>query len=329
MSRPPYPDAMRVPALSSRPSPATVRRAFLGALVMNTVIVVTGGAVRLTASGLGCPTVPKCTDDSMVATREMGVHGAIEFGNRLLTFVLTAAVLAAVLTAWRARRRDLLGRGALLFLGIVAQALLGAVTVLTGLNPVTVMAHFLVSMVLIAVAVEAHDRAGARPGSASEDGPVEGRREVGALGWLTVAAVAATLVLGTVVTGTGPHSGDKDATDRLPFDLASVTQLHADLVFLTLGLTLGLWLAARAVGAGLLARRAVVLLAVALGQGLVGFVQYATDLPVALVGAHVLGACLVWIAALRAALASRPRPAAVSDAAWAGTRPAPVSAGAR
>lgn len=291
-----------------RPSPAALRRAFLAALVVNVGIVVTGGAVRLTASGLGCPTVPRCTEDSMVATREMGVHGAIEFGNRLLTFVVLAAALTALVTAWRARRQDLVTLGGLLLAGIVAQAVLGAVTVLTGLNPLTVMAHFLVSMVLIAVAAYAHDRAGDR--AARREGV---RREVRGLAWLLTASVAATLVVGTVVTGTGPHSGDKDASDRLPLDLESVSQLHADLVFLVLGLTVGLLVAARAADSPhAVSRRVMILLLLVLAQGLIGFVQYATDLPVALVAAHVLGACLVWVATLRVLLAAwlpgRPGP---------------------
>ena len=283
---------------SWRPSPATVRRAFLGALVANTVIVVTGGAVRLTASGLGCPTVPRCTAESMVPTRELGAHGAIEFGNRLLTFVLVAAVLAALLAAGRSGRRDLRGRALLLVIGVLTQALLGALTVLTELHPVTVMAHFLLSMVLIAVAVDAHHRA------CGGEGVVPVRRDVRALARLLTAAVAVTVALGTVVTGTGPHSGDEDATDRLPFDLESVTQLHVDAVFLVLGLTIGLLVAARAVAARELARRAGLLLAVVLAQGVVGYVQYVTDLPVLLVGGHVLGACLVWIATLRTQLAA-------------------------
>src|SRR5215210_3026802 len=143
-----------------RPSPVAVRRAFLAALVANVGIVVTGGAVRLTASGLGCPNVPTCTDSSLVPTAEMGIHGVIEFGNRTLTSVVSAAVAAAVVTAWRAGRRDLLRYAGLLVLGIAAQVVLGAVTVRTGLNPVTVMAHFLVSMALIAVAVGAFEKTG-------------------------------------------------------------------------------------------------------------------------------------------------------------------------
>ena len=318
---------MLAPARSWRPSPAVLRRTFLGALVMNTVIVVTGGAVRLTASGLGCPTVPKCTANSMVVTREMGVHGVIEFGNRLLTFVLTAAVVAALVTAWRARRRDLLGLAGLMLLGIVAQAVLGAVTVLTGLNPLTVMAHFLLSMLLLVLAVAAHHRASTAP---AQPGPVV-RREIRLGAWLLTAAVAVTLVLGTVVTGTGPHSGDKNAEDRLPFDLESVSQLHADGVFLVIGLVIGLLVAVRAAAAPApLPRRVAVLLGVVLAQGLVGYVQYATDLPVTLVMAHVLGACLVWIATLRVLLATRPVAGGpVSGAAAAGSRPAPAWAASR
>jgi heme a synthase len=287
-----------------RPSATALRRAFLGALVMNTVIVVTGGVVRLTASGLGCPKVPNCTDTSMVVTREMGVHGFIEFGNRMLTFVLAVAVAAAVVTAWRARRRDLLRLSGALLLGIVAQAVLGAATVRTGLNPVTVMAHFLLSMGLIAVAAYAHDLARG-PRTATT---VVVRKEIEVGARLLVGLVFAVLFLGTVVTGTGPHSGDKNASHRLPFNLADVTHAHADLVFVLLGLTVGLLVALRATGAPAgVVRRADVLLGIVLAQGVIGFTQYLTDLPVALVGLHVFGAALVWIAALRLLLGTAVR----------------------
>jgi cytochrome c oxidase assembly protein subunit 15 len=312
-----------------RPTETVLRRTFLGALVMNTVIVVTGGAVRLTASGLGCPTFPRCTDQSLVVTREMGAHGVIEFGNRMLTFVLSAAVAAALVTAWRAGRRDLLRPALLLLLGIVVQAALGGVTVLTGLNPLTVMAHFLVSMGLIAVAVLAYERA-----AGNRSATARPHRALTTGAWLLSAAVATTLVLGTVVTGTGPHSGDRNASHRLPFDLEAVTQLHADFVFLVIGLTVGLLVAARAGDAPQpLPRRIAVLLGVVLGQGLVGYVQYVTDLPVALVAAHVLGACLVWIATLRVLLASIPTRTydapELNGTAAAGSRIEQVSAASR
>jgi cytochrome c oxidase assembly protein subunit 15 len=240
----------------------------------------------------------------MVVTREMGVHGFIEFGNRMLTFVLTAAVVAATVTAWRAGRRDLTRLAGVLVLGIVAQAVLGAVTVLTGLNPVTVMGHFLLSMVLIAVATYAYE---VSRGSRTTRELVV-RREVRAGARLLSLVTAAVLVLGTVVTGTGPHSGDANATHRLPLDLESVAQLHADLVFLLVGLAVGVLLALRATGAPAEAvRRSTVALAVVLAQGVVGYAQYLTDLPVLLVGVHVLGATLVWIAALRVLLATTVR----------------------
>ncbi len=177
-------------------------------------------------------------------------------------------------------------------------------TVITGLNPVTVMAHFLLSMVLIAVAARAYEIASAAPDREVPAVRRELRLGAGAL----LAVVALTLFAGTVVTGTGPHSGDKDATDRLPFDLATVTQVHADLVFLLVGLSIGLLVAVAAIaGRGFLFRRAVVLLGVVLAQGTIGYTQYATDLPVVLVGVHILGAALVWIAALRVAFGLNPR----------------------
>ena len=299
------------------PSDSLLHRTFLAALVANVAIVVTGGAVRLTASGLGCPTFPRCTSTSLVTTREMGVHGVIEFGNRMLTFALSAVVAAAIVVAWRARRRDLLRPAGLLFLGIVVQAAIGGVTVLTGLNPVTVMVHFLVSMGLVAVATVALERAGG-PGRATTPDACgraydEAGRSYGTGGAyervvvvgvrLLTAAVASVLVLGTVVTGTGPHAGDLNVDNRLPFELAAVSQLHADVVFLVVGLAIGLLVAARAAGAGPMERRLGVLLVVVLAQGLIGAVQYATELPEALVAAHLLGAGLVWVATVRVLLA--------------------------
>jgi cytochrome c oxidase assembly protein subunit 15 len=293
------------------PSPAAVHRAFVAALVCNVGIVATGGAVRLTASGLGCPTFPRCTDSSLVPTREMGVHGVVEFSNRLLTFALSAVVVGAIVVAWRAGRRDLRVLSGLLFAGIVAQALLGGITVLTGLNPVTVMSHFLLSMVLIAVATLAAERSAGQPVPervlVAPALLLAGRVLVGVTGLL--------LVAGTVVTGTGPHSGDKHATHRLPFSLVEVTQLHADLVWLLVGLAVGVAFALRATTApSSVRRRAGGLLVVVLAQGTVGYLQYATNLPIGLVAVHVLGACLVWVAALWLALGmtERVRPVGTS-----------------
>jgi cytochrome c oxidase assembly protein subunit 15 len=276
-------------ALPATFSPDTVSRVALVNAVANGLIVVTGGLVRLTGSGLGCPTWPRCTDESFVATPELAGHGAIEFGNRLLTFVLTAAAIATVVVVWRSTRRDLRPLAVLTFLGIPAQALLGGVTVLTGLNPWTVAAHFLVSMVLVAVATTLWLRS-REPGV----GQPLVRRPLELLILGIAAVTAVVLVLGTVVTGAGPHSGDKNASHRIDVDPENISQLHADVVFLLVGLTVALLVALYAVDAPDRLRHAARdLLVVQLAQGVVGFVQYVTDLPILLVLLHMLGAVLI------------------------------------
>ncbi|TFV72857.1 heme A synthase [Blastococcus sp. CT_GayMR20] len=277
-----------MPVLPTAFSPATVSRVALANAIANGVIVVTGGAVRLTGSGLGCPTWPRCTDDSFVATPELAGHGAIEFGNRLLTFVLTAVAVATVVVVFRSVRRDLRTLAVLGFLGIPAQALLGGVTVLTGLNPWTVAAHFLVSMVLVAIATVLWLRS-REPGV----GRPLLRRPFVLLVQGIAAVTAVVLVIGTVVTGSGPHSGDPEA-GRTGLDPELVSQVHADVVFLLLGLTVALLVALYATDSpDRIRRSARDLLVVQLAQGLVGYVQYFTDLPVVLVLIHMLGAVLI------------------------------------
>ena len=288
-------------------SPFVFRRLAVASVVANAAIVVTGGAVRLTGSGLGCPTWPRCTESTLTPTAEYAAHGLIEFGNRLLTFALLAVVVATLVSAFRQRhagapRRDLRRLSVALFLGIPAQAALGGVTVLTGLNPWTVAAHFLLSTVLIALAVALLHRAtrGVRPRA---QWPL--RRE---LTWLVRAltvVTAAVIALGTVVTGSGPHSGDPVA-GRTGLDPQEMSQLHADAVMLLIGLSVATWLALRAVGSGpTLVRAAGVLVVVELAQGLIGFAQYFTGLPVVLVGLHLAGSCVVWIAVVRLWLLAR------------------------
>jgi cytochrome c oxidase assembly protein subunit 15 len=284
-----------VPVLPSAFSPAAVSRAALVNAVANGAIVVTGGAVRLTGSGLGCPTWPRCTEKSLVATPELAAHGLIEFGNRTLTFVLTAAAIAAVVAVFRSARRDLRSLAVLSFLGIPAQAVLGGITVLTHLNPWIVAAHFLLSMVLVAVATTLWLRS-REPGVGS---PLLRRPLVLLITGLG-AVTAAVLVLGTLVTGSGPHSGDLDekngvtTVDRMGFDPEAVSQLHADVVFLLIGLTVALLVALYATDSPDRIRRAARdLVIVQLAQGLVGFVQYFTGLPVVLVLVHMLGAVLI------------------------------------
>ncbi len=285
-----------MPVLPTAFSPAAISRLALANVVANGAIIVTGGVVRLTGSGLGCPTWPRCTEESFVTTPELAGHGVIEFGNRLLTFVLTAVAVALLVAVLRSPRRDLRPLAVLAFLGIPAQAAIGGVTVLTGLNPWTVAVHFLVSVVLTAVATVLWLRS-REPGV----GRPLVRRPIALLVGGIAAVTAAVLVLGTIVTGSGPHSGDVDGNDvptgdRMGFDIELVSQLHADVVFLLVGLTIALLVALYATDApGRVRRAARDLLVVQLLQGLIGFVQYFTHLPVVLVLLHMLGAVLVTV----------------------------------
>jgi cytochrome c oxidase assembly protein subunit 15 len=291
----------RIPPVSRR----TMRRLAVASLVANIGIVVTGSAVRLTGSGLGCPTWPRCTDESYVVRGDLGVHGAVEFGNRLLTFVVAAVAIATWVAAMRhlPARTSLRWIATVLALGVPAQALIGGVTVLTDLNPWTVALHLLTSMAMIGLAVVLIRRVDEEDRRPRPTVPAP----VLLLGRLTFAVAWVVLYLGTVVTGSGPHAGDEESP-RTGLDPGAMSQLHADFVFLLLGLTVALLLALRAVGAPERAVRAATwLLCVELAQGVVGFVQYFTDLPVLLVGLHVLGAALVSATATWVLLGLRDR----------------------
>jgi heme a synthase len=285
---------------------STLRRLALASVIANVVIVVTGGAVRLTGSGLGCPTWPSCTDRSLTPTRQYAVHGLIEFTNRQLTFVLVLIVLATLAAAMLGHSER--GLAVLLAASIPAQAVLGGITVLTKLNPWTVAAHFLLSICIIAAAfllwwrvrAPAIRAADTQPaGGVGQRSALAGRSSAGralaGTSWLLLGLTGAVLVVGTVVTGSGPHAGDKGATHRIHLAPSSVTQLHADLVMLLIGVTAGLVLLA---GAGPVRRAAGWLLGIELAQGGIGYLQYFTHVPPLLVGLHMLGACLVWLAAL-------------------------------
>jgi cytochrome c oxidase assembly protein subunit 15 len=288
----------------------TVRRWMLvlalAAVVTNAAIALTGAVVRLTGSGLGCPTWPECTEGRLVAHAELGLHGYIEFGNRMLSFVVVAIPLIALVVTLRMRpRRRALTRLTLgLIGGIFANAVLGGITVLTGLNPWTVAGHFLVSVGLTYVAYALWVRVRETgDGPRTWQAPPAARALVRAV----VGATLLTLTLGTVVTGSGPHAGDPE-TPRTGFAPETVSQLHADAVFLLIGLTVAAILTVRALGAPERVRRAlVVLLLVELAQGAIGYVQYFTGLPIGLVAAHVAGAMILWVAALRPLFALRVR----------------------
>jgi cytochrome c oxidase assembly protein subunit 15 len=306
---------------------ALMRPLALANLLANIALVVTGAAVRLTGSGLGCPTWPKCTDQSYSTTSAMGAHGVIEFGNRLLGVAVGIIALACFITALlqRPRRRSLVWLSLAAGLYIPGQAVIGGITVLTDLNPWVVALHFLLSIGLIAITYALWRRVAEGDGPAQPlvPGPIR------ALARLTVLAGAAVIVAGTIVTGSGPHAGDANAK-RNGLDPQAVSQFHADLVFLLIGLSVALWFALRALHAPRAAiRAAAALVVIELAQGLIGFVQYFTHLPVVLVAFHMLGAALVWTGCLAVLWSLRERPAAAGTD--DGPAPAPreaVSAGA-
>ncbi|OMH33060.1 heme A synthase [Tersicoccus sp. Bi-70] len=302
------------PAEDDRPAVTPAVRALaIASLVSEIGIVVTGGAVRLTASGLGCPTWPRCTADSFISTPEMGVHGVIEFGNRLLTFVLTAVAIATLVGVWRLRRRQpMIFRLAVgLLAGIPAQAVIGGISVWMNLNPWIVGLHFIVSAVMVATATVLVKRTGrVRDAERGVARPASGAGRT--LRQLAVAIAVFTgiaVYLGTIVTGTGPHAGDHGAI-RHPFDPDIVTRLHAFPVYLLVAsLVIATVLAFRRPEVSPRLRRALLIAdAVTVLQAAIGFTQHFTGLPVLLVALHMLGACLAVAAATNIVDEVRARP---------------------
>lgn len=274
-------------------SPAAYRRVTLLAVLALFFIVVTGGAVRLTGSGLGCPDWPTCDNDRLVAPLEY--HAMVEFVNRTVTGLVSLVVVVAVLGSLRRvpRRRDLTAYSLGLVAGVVGQIVLGGLTVLFDLAPVLVMSHFLLSMVLLWCAVVLHHRAG-RPDDAVA--VVADDPELVRISRLLMWAAAVVIVLGTVVTSSGPHGGDETA-QRFAFDPRGVARAHGIAVVLFLALVLYTVYGMVRTGApAALLRRAEVLLAVIVAQTVVGYVQYFTGVPVLLVGIHIAGAAAVWVA---------------------------------
>lgn len=309
-----------------RLSPRSYRRVTLVALVALAFIIVSGAAVRLTGSGLGCPDWPTCAEDRIVAPLEY--HAMIEFVNRMVTGVVSVAVIVAVLgsLARVPRRRDLVVLSLGLVAGVLGQIVLGGLTVLFHLHPVLVMSHFLLSMVILANAVVLHSRAGQLDGPPA---PVVAR-PLRRLAWVTTAVAAVVVFTGTIVTASGPHGGDEDVR-RLGFQVHDVARVHGGTVVALLALTLTTVVVLRRHQAPpLVQRRGVELLAVLLAQAAIGYVQYFTGVPVLLVGAHILGAVLVWSAALRLPLSMTERREPVAaDAVPEGARspgPEPVPA---
>ena len=267
-------------------------------LVANIGIVLTGGAVRLTGSGLGCPTWPKCDENSLTTHGELGLHGVIEFGNRMLTFAVAAVAVLCFLAALGARHRRATRLAFGVGLYIPVQAVIGGLLVLTDLNPWVASLHFLSSMLIIMICIALLDELR----SPERDLAPRPHR---VLAFATLACGWLVLYLGTVVTGAGPHAGDEDAR-RNGLDPATVSQLHAVSVYVLVALTVALLVLARRSGMTWLTRVTGLVLLIELSQGVLGWVQYWLDLPVLLVALHMLGASLLAAGLARVALAVLP-----------------------
>jgi cytochrome c oxidase assembly protein subunit 15 len=297
------------------PTARSLRWWALGNIVVNSGIAVSGATVRVTSSGLGCSEWPKCTEDSFVPvdTGHTAMQAAIEFGNRTLAFLVLAVgviVFVAVLRL-RPRRRDLLPMATVIPLGVLGQGVVGGITVWSDLHPASVAAHFLLSMVVVVVTVAFYVRCQEPPG--------ELRPTVGRAPRLVAAALVplgfVLLVAGTVVTGTGPHGGDA-AAPRYGFDITVVTRAHSVLAWAVLvGAVAMVALTLRGRAPSGVRTPTLLLLAVVLGQGVVGYTQYLLGLPEGLVVLHVLGSALVWVAILRVYFGTAERVAVSGPAA--------------
>jgi len=300
------------------PSAVALRRWALAGVLASVAIIATGAAVRLSQSGLGCPDWPACTAHSIGAAGATGqtlVHRWIEFGNRLVTAAILIVAAGVSVAAWRFRpdgtgrpRRDLLLLALAQPAGIVAEAVLGGIVVLTKLDPVWVSVHFLLSMALTGLAVMLYVRAAALTQDAPPAAPpAPVRRDLRVLSVVLAAVTAAMVAAGTVVTGTGPLAG-AGGVARYHLPLAGVTQLHADIGWLLTGLTVALVTGLRLTGAPPRAMRpGWLLIGLILAQGSVGYAQYFAGLPAGLVWVHVTGAVLIWVTALRLTFALHER----------------------
>ncbi len=309
-----------------RLSPRAYRRITFAAAVLLAVIIVTGGAVRLTDSGLGCPDWPNCAPGRLAPREARDATAMIEFVNRVFTGLVSVAVVLAVLGSLVRvpRRRDLVWLSLGLVVGVMGQAVLGGLTVLFHLAPQFVMAHFLLSLVLLTDALVLHRRAGQVD---APPRPVVGPAVV-ALGRVLIVAATVVVVTGTIFTGAGPHSGGapEDQVERFDLYIPDVARVHGTsvMVFLTLVLVT-LWVLWRSRSPANVQARLGVLLAVLVAQAGVGYAQYFNDIPALLVGIHIAGATAVWAAVVAFYLglaapsgAERLVPAARSDLAGAG-----------
>ncbi|WP_017625574.1 COX15/CtaA family protein [Nocardiopsis chromatogenes] len=294
------------------PTTRTLRWWALGNVIVNAGIAVTGATVRVTSSGLGCSEWPRCTEDSFVPvdTGHTAWQAAIEFGNRTLTFLVLAVgviVLVAVLRM-RPRRRDLTALAVAIPLGVMGQAVVGGITVWSGLHPASVAAHFLLSMVVVVLTMAFYVRCREPQGVLRPTVTPAARLLATAL----VPMGFVLLIAGTVVTGTGPHGGDIDAP-RWGFDMVAVARTHSLLAWATSIGAIAMAVLTRH-GPAAARRQSLLLIAAIVAQGTIGYVQYFTGLPEWLVVLHVLGSAVVWIAILRLYFATAERVAAEGEA---------------
>jgi len=273
-------------------------------LFLQSALVITGGAVRVTGSGLGCPTWPECTPGSYTPVpgqAEGQLHAWIEFGNRLLTFALFFAAVATLIAIFRAGRRDLRFLGATQILGILGQGVLGGITVLTNLNPLAVASHLLLSILLIAAATSLHSRRH-HPYVRTSSSDLQISRVSAAHTFLAFLAIS----IGTLVTGSGPHAGDVDAP-RLNFAITTITRIHSASVWFLM--IVSIYFLFRKNLNFETKRWLQLFILLAIGQGALGYIQYFLGVPEGLVALHLLGSVLVWIAAWRVRLSVVRKPA--------------------
>lgn len=262
-----------------------IRIAAWAMLIAQAGIIFTGGIVRLTGSGLGCTDWPKCTPDSFVATKAMGIHGAIEFGNRTLAVLLALLGVAILVLLWKHRnaRPDLFWLNIGLTAIVPVQAVMGGITVWTKLNPWVVAGHFVPSAIAVGVAAYFVRRTydtGVRTGEKAPN-------PLPALGWIILVLTAVIVLFGVLTTGAGPHSGSTIST-RNGLDNVWVTRLHALPVWLLVAATITALLYARRRWAPMVAPL-VVLLVVEIAQGVIGYAQYFLGVPIVLVAFHMIG----------------------------------------
>ena len=276
------------------------RRISLANLIAQSGIIVTGAVVRLTGSGLGCPTWPDCAPGSLipVAGQVEGFHKYIEFGNRTLTFLVLAISIALFVFSLLNEKRNIIVWSFLPLIGTLSQAVLGGITVLTGLHPSTVMAHFLLSIVLVGISVKIYDYFNNKKVYKVLPKIVDNYVKIVTLVGLAV------IILGTITTGSGPHSGDEIAA-RFDLDIRVIAWLHADSVLLFVGLIIGLLVITKLNSdSNHLFKTTRTLFIICLVQGFIGYVQWFSNLPWILVSFHVIGAVIIWIAIVNLALFS-------------------------